>query len=78
MKVNNECIVKEGKVIAIINLIIIIITALLLNNCNPLNYGKTKTVNLESDEITISFECNEDVVAEWSDDRGWMAGKYKG
>jgi hypothetical protein len=52
---------------------LIIITALLINSCiNPLNYGDTKLIHLESDQHTIDFECNQDIVEQW---KGWFCVK---
>lgn len=54
---------------------LIIVTAFLIfNSCNPLDFGKTKLVHLESDQKNVSFECNDNIVADWSD---WFDWSYK-
>jgi len=48
---------------------LIIITLLAIASCNPLNFGDTKLIHLESDQMDINFECNDKIVADWS---GWF------
>ncbi len=60
--------------------LIIITLCMLLNSClNPLDFGNTKLVHLESDQKNISFECNDKIVADWSEWFKWSkeAGVFK-
>ena len=54
---------------------VLLLTVVLLvvgSGClNPLDFGSTKMVHLESDQMTKDFECNDKIVSDWSEWFKW-------
>jgi hypothetical protein len=51
---------------------IITLLAVVVGCYNPLSFGDTKLIHLESDQCAIDFECNQEIVDQW---KGWFCVK---